>query len=93
MTIETDPATGLPMARVGPNDTIVDALVRIGFAKSRREARYFIKAGAVSLGPLRCDIVERPKVAPAAGIEPASSVLEPEAPPLDHTGIGTGVRD
>lgn len=40
----------LPTIEVKVGELLVDAIVRIGFAKSKREARYFITHGAVRLG-------------------------------------------
>lgn len=42
--------TDLPTIEVKVGELLVDAIVRIGFARSKREARYFIQAGAVRLG-------------------------------------------
>lgn len=39
----------LPTIEVKIGESLVDVLVRIGFAKSKREARYFITHGAVKL--------------------------------------------
>lgn len=39
----------LPKLTVKIGDEFADVIVHIGFAKSKREARYLIKAGAVSL--------------------------------------------
>lgn len=39
----------LPTVEVEIGESLVDVLVRIGFAKSKREARYFITHGAVKL--------------------------------------------
>lgn len=40
----------LPTIEVKVGELLVDAIVRIGFASSKREARYFITHGAVRLG-------------------------------------------
>ena len=45
-----DPKTGLPTLEIKIGESLVDVLVRIGFASSKREARYFITHGAVRLG-------------------------------------------
>ncbi len=47
--------SGPPTIEVHLVDSLVDALVRIGFASSKREARYFITSGAVRLRPLATD--------------------------------------
>lgn len=44
---------GLPTLIVEPEElpiSLVDCIVALGFAKSKREARYLIKAGAIKLG-------------------------------------------
>lgn len=60
MSVETDAQTGLPTIRVTSKDTIIDVLVRIGFARSRRDAREFLRAGAVIINEHRL-IVKRPE--------------------------------
>lgn len=40
----------LPTIEVKVGELLINAIVRIGFARSKREARYFIQAGAVRLG-------------------------------------------
>lgn len=44
----------LPTIEVKVGELLVDAIVRIGFATSKREARYFITHGAVRLGRWMC---------------------------------------
>lgn len=44
--------SGLPILAVKIGDRLDGVLARIGFAKSKREARYLIEAGAVRLGPV-----------------------------------------
>lgn len=39
----------LPTCEVKIGESLVDAIVRLGFATSKREARYFITHGAVRL--------------------------------------------
>ena len=41
----------LPETEVRIGEPLIDVMVRLGFAKSKREARYFITHGAVSLLP------------------------------------------
>lgn len=47
---QRDKATGLHTVGVKIGESLVDVLVTIGFATSKREARYFITHGAVRLG-------------------------------------------
>jgi ribosomal protein S4 len=47
--MKLDAKTGLPTIEVKIGESLVDVLIRIGFATSKREARYFIAHGAVSL--------------------------------------------
>ncbi|HID33950.1 MAG TPA: tyrosine--tRNA ligase, partial [Anaerolineae bacterium] len=52
----------MPALQVEPEDTIVDLLVRAGFAKSRGEAKRDIKGGGVRLdGEIVRDITLRPQ--------------------------------
>jgi tyrosyl-tRNA synthetase len=55
-----DSQTGLPTVEVKIGESLVDALIKIGFARSKREARYFITAGAIRLGCVRSTESERP---------------------------------
>jgi len=55
----------MPTLTVGPDDTVVDLLVRAGFAKSRGEAKRDIKGGGVRLDGERVqDIMLRPQPGP-----------------------------
>lgn len=53
-----DDGTGLPVFEVELPIKLVDALVLTGLAKSKREARQFIKDGAVRVNGQRVRMVE-----------------------------------
>lgn len=46
---ELEIINGVPTLTVKPGDKFSDVLVRSGLAKSKREARYLMKAGAITL--------------------------------------------
>ena len=42
-------STGLPSFEIKEGELLVDVLVRMGLARSKREARYFIRSGAIRM--------------------------------------------
>jgi len=59
----------MPELQVGPEDTVVDLLVRAGFAKSRGEAKRDIKGGGVRLdGEVVRDITLHPQPGPDGSV-------------------------
>lgn len=62
----------LPTIEVKVGELLVDAIVRIGFAASKREARYFITHGAVRLG--RWVRLDSKPDAGATVVQPSSTV-------------------
>ena len=53
ITYDTPGYEGIPTLKVNVGDSIVDIMLKLGFAKSKREARYFITHGAVRLWPCK----------------------------------------